>query len=289
VQKSLAFVALAAAVSVTSAAAAPVAPAPISALAASNGSIAYASMWTPRVCEHAYLLRPPRVFPAGQCPQVSTGRGIASVSVAGTRVVWLAFAGGNIREWSLLTATATRPKPRLLRFSARDVDLPSPIVLGSGGSVIPYVLGRSVVALRTDGSRAFAWTAPVTVRALAASGSSVAAVLQGGRAVVLSAGRVVRTAQFDGEADAVALAGSTLVLQRGRVLDLRVGNTSRTWTLPSHALLQDASPAAAIYAATGRIHRVTFSSGADTVVARGSLAQLDGGRLVVASGNRLLI
>ena len=36
------------------------------------------------------------------CEQTSTGNAIAAVSVAGKRVLWVHFAGGNIREWSLV-------------------------------------------------------------------------------------------------------------------------------------------------------------------------------------------
>ena len=261
------------------------APAPVTAVSANGGSLAYATAWTKRACERVWLRG--KAFPTGQCPEVSTGRGVASVAVAGTRVIWLSYVGGNIREWSLLTSTTTRPKPRLLRFVARDVDLPSPIVLGAAGGVIPYAVGRSVVALNAKGSRAFAWTAPSNVRALAASGSSVAVAVDGGKAYVVRGGAVVRAIAVDGEIDAVALAGSTLVLQRGRVLDLRVGSTSRTWTLPASAKLQDASATQAIYVAGGKVHALRFADGTHTVVATGTLAQLDGGRTFVVSGNRI--
>jgi hypothetical protein len=209
------------------------------------------------------------------------------VSVTGNRVVWLDYAGGNLRDWLLYTATTTRPKPRLLRFAERAVELPSPIVLGSAGAVIPYALGRTVIALNPNGSRAFAWTAPAPVRALAASADSVAVVVNGGKAFVLRSGNVTRSVAFDGEADTVALAGSTLVLQRGRVLDVRVGDTSRTWTLPARAQLQDANTTEALYAAAGKIHALRFADGKDTTVAAGTLAQLDGTRIVVASGSRI--
>jgi hypothetical protein len=261
------------------------APAPVTALSANGGALAYATAWTKRACERVWFHG--KAFPTGQCPAVSTGRGVAGVAVAGSRVVWLAYAGGNIREWSLLTATTTRPQPRLLRFVARDVDLPSPIVLGSSGGVVPYAVGRSVVALNPKGSRAFAWTAPADVRALASSGPSVAVVVDGGKAYVVRGGAIVRTVAFDGEADAVALAGSTLVLQRGRILDLRVSSTSRTWTLPASARLQDASATEALYVAGGKVHALRFADGSDSVVAGGTLAQLDAGRTVVASGSRI--
>ena len=42
------------------------------------------------------------------CDEGSTGTGIAAVSIAGSRVLWLHYTGGNIREWRLFTATTTR-------------------------------------------------------------------------------------------------------------------------------------------------------------------------------------
>jgi hypothetical protein len=71
------------------------------------------------------------------------------------------------------------------------------------------------------------------------------------------------------------------------VLDLRVGDTCRTFPLPANARLQDASATEALYAAGGSIHAVRFADGRDTVVATGTLAQLAGARTIVASGTRI--
>src|SRR5207248_2823807 len=100
------------------------------------------------------------------------------------------YVGGNIREWSLLTATATRPQPRLLRFVARDVELGAPILLGrASASLLPYIVGRVVVALRPDGARAFSWTSRSPLVALSARGSVVVAGRADGRVILLSGGR----------------------------------------------------------------------------------------------------
>jgi hypothetical protein len=75
--------------------------------------------------------------------------GRAAVSIAGSRVLWLHYTGGNIREWSLFTATASAPSPLRLRSVARDVDAAAPIVLGEGdsraGALLPYAVDRRVV------------------------------------------------------------------------------------------------------------------------------------------------
>ena len=66
-----------------------------------------------------------------QClEQASTGQGVWDVAVATNRLLWLTYAGGNIREWALWTAMTTRKSPWQVRFVARDVDDPPPIVIG---------------------------------------------------------------------------------------------------------------------------------------------------------------
>jgi hypothetical protein len=60
----------------------------------------------------------------------STGSGVTDIAVAGNRALWLEYAGGNLRDWVLQTATTTRPTERQLEFREVDVDAPPPIVLG---------------------------------------------------------------------------------------------------------------------------------------------------------------
>jgi hypothetical protein len=65
------------------------------------------------------------------------------------------------------------PEARLLRFVSRDVDAPSPIVLGAGdssrfGSLLPYAVDRTVYTVGANGRAGLLWEAPATVVALAA-------------------------------------------------------------------------------------------------------------------------
>ncbi|HEU0247114.1 MAG TPA: hypothetical protein VFR38_08525 [Gaiellaceae bacterium] len=120
----------------------------------------------------------------------STGQGVWDVAVATRRVLWLTFAGGNFREWSLWTATTTRPKPRQLRFVARDVDGAPPIALGPGTAEgMPYAVDRRVVYLADSGKAIFTTTVAAPVRAIAAgqgpNGVRVAALLSSGVVVGL--------------------------------------------------------------------------------------------------------
>jgi hypothetical protein len=111
---------------------------PITDLALTHASIAFVVGRTARDCDHVELWNPDskgtwrfgRPRPCGE--ETSTGSGIWDVAVASGRALWLEYTGGNIREWSLKTATTSRKSPRLLRFVARDVDARPPFVLGPG-------------------------------------------------------------------------------------------------------------------------------------------------------------
>src|SRR3954470_9734225 len=91
----------------------------------------------------------------------STGSGVTDIAVAGNRVLWLAYAGGNFREWTLYTATTTRPAERKLEVPPGEVDLPSPIRVGVASQrMLPYSIGSAVKVLTANGSRAYTWQAP---------------------------------------------------------------------------------------------------------------------------------
>ena len=104
-------------------------PARVTALELDSSFIAYAVGRSAHDCNRVFVwnLASRGVTKLGRktnCEQTSTGNSIAAVSVAGKRVLWVHYAGGNIREWSLWTATTTKPSPLRLRFVSRDVDAP---------------------------------------------------------------------------------------------------------------------------------------------------------------------
>lgn len=276
------------------------APAPVTALAFDASRIAYASGRTARDCNriHVWNLSTRGVtrFPRPtSCVRTSTGSGISGLSVAGTRVLWAHFIGGNTREWTLWTATTTRTKPRRLRFVARDVDAPPPIVVGDGdssraGDMLPYAVDDEVIALRVNGARRFAWTAPARVVALSAFGGELAVASAGGVVTILDAsGTVLSTETFASEVQAVRLTGSALLVQRGRTLELR-GGATRTWALPARARLADAQGNRAWYVAGGQIVELRLdTANRRRQVGLGSQAQAEGSRLATANGRRVLL
>ena len=272
------------------------APGVVEALAFDGGRIAYASgpgagdcdrvrIWSPRTRS---IVRLGRTTP---CVETSTGTGIAAIAIAGRRVLWLHYTGGNIREWALFTATETARAPRRLRFVSRDVDAPAPIVVGDGdtsrqGDVLPYAVDRQVIALRSDGSRRFAWTAPARVVALSALAGEVAVALEGGKVTVLDlAGRIVAQQSYAGEITAVRLTGTGIVVQRGRTLEFRGASTASTATLPAGARLVDAAGATdAVYVLRNAVYVRRIASARDVLIGHGALAQVEGLWLATASG-----
>jgi hypothetical protein len=282
---------------VASAAAAFATPGPVQALALDTPFLAYATGRAAGDCDRVRIRnlstgRTVRLGRPTSCEQTSTGTGIAALSIAGNRALWLHFTGGNIREWSLFTATTTAPRPRRLRFVARDVDAAAPIVLGEGdtsrfGDLLPYAVDRQVIVLRPNGSRAFAWTAPGRVTAVGSNAGAVAAAVEDGRVFVLEDGRVESSFAGSPAATAVFVTGTGVAVQRGRTVELRTGSSTRRWTIPSGARLRDAEGFRAVYLAGRRVTSLDLASGRTRDLGPATDVQLEDSRLAVASGRTI--
>ena len=275
------------------------APARVTALAFEGGRVAYATGFSAHDCNRVYVwnLATRGVSKLGRethCEQTSTGNAVESVSVAGARVLWVHYAGGNLRDWSLWTATTTKPSPRRLAFVTRDVDEPAPIVIGPGdgskaGDLLPYAVDRKVVALRANGARRFDWTAPGRVTSLAAAGGRLAVASAGGVVTVLdSTGRVQQTETFAAEVSTVRLAGDGLLAQIGRRLVLRSG-TERSWLLAAGSRLEDANAGDAFYVTGSQARRLRLPSGEQRLLGLGSAIRVDAARFALTSGRRVLV
>lgn len=270
------------------------APAPVRTLELDGTRLAYSTGRSARDCNRVYVwdLATRGVTKLGRkthCEQTSTGNEIAAVSIAGRRVLWVHYAGGNFREWSLWTATTTRPSPVRLRFVSREADAPAPIVIGEGddsrlGSLLPYAVDRTVVALRADGSRAYTWTAPARVVGLSARGGELAVATVGGTVTVLGErGRVLSAETFSAEVQEVRLTGNAVIVQRGRWLEL-AGDRSASIAIPAGTRLADADGDQALLVGGGRVRTIDLLTRKTRIVASGSLARLEGARLAIASG-----
>ncbi len=277
------------------------APAPVSGLALDAGRVAYASGRSGRDCNRVQVwnlaTRGVTRFPRPtSCVETSTGSGIAGLAVAGNRVLWVHYIGGNFREWTLWTATTTKPKPLRLRAVTREVDDPAPLVVGDGdsdrlGDMLPYAFDREVVALRTSGARRFAWTAPDRVNALSARDGELAVASAGGVVTVLDAGgNVLRAETYASDVQAVELTGTALLVQRGRTLELRGSGATRMWLLPARARLEDAQGNRAYYVAGGQIRELRLDAvNRQRQLGLGQHVQVEGERLALSSGRRVLL
>jgi hypothetical protein len=221
----------------------------------------------------------------------STGSGVTDITVAGNRVLWLAYAGGNTREWTLFTATTTSPAERELEFEAVDVDAPPPIVLGVGSEqVLPYSIGSTVKVLRANGARAYTWHAPGPVTNTTAYQGQVAAFVKGGVCYVLNpSGVVARTYTFPaGAVQEFALAGVGLVVQlpHGKV-EIHRGASVRKVQLPPAARMLDYQEGFVLYKVGAQIRAKRVAGGRDALVRHGTYAALEHNGLSYAAGKKV--
>jgi len=204
----------------------------------------------------------------------STGTGIEAVSTSGTRVFWLSFAGGNIREWDLSTATPTRRTPRQIAGASSDPDTAgSPIVLGVGTREgVPYAVGATVTYVSDTGARLFRTTLDSRVRLLAGgsgpAGGRVVAALEDGRVVVLSRSGEIVSDEVYAPADvvAVALVASGTVVQAGREVIVGPPGSAARVTLPPTALVLDVHQGQLVYAIGPKVRARSISTGAEKLV-----------------------
>lgn len=277
------------------------APAPVLAVAFDGARIAYATGRSAGDCNRVYVwnLTTRGVSKLGRkthCEQTSTGNAIAAVSIAGTRVLWVHYAGGNFRDWSLWTATTTKPSPTRLRLVTREADAPAPIVIGPGdgaqpgSSLLPYAVDRTVIALRTNGSRAFSWTAPARVVSIAARGGELAVATGGGVVTVLDAGgHVLRTESYPSEIAVVRITDSGVLVQRGRTLELRGAGAPRTKLLPGRARLEDALGTQAFYVTGGQIRQISMTGSLHRQLGLGSHVAAEGSSTALSSVRRVTL
>jgi hypothetical protein len=275
------------------------ATAPVTGMSADGSMNAFTVAAKPRDCYHVDLWNRSarsvvRLGRAAHCgPVTSTGSGLVGPGLAGNRALWITYTGGNIREWSLWTATGSATTPRRLQFVARDVERAGPFVLGEGdssaGFVLPLGIDRQLVSVRRDGTRVVWGTAAARLVAVTAQRGQIAAALETGPVEIFSApGKIARTEAFSKPVDAIRLAGGgALVAQQGRLLSLRAPGVSPTWMLAAGSKLADADGTLAVLVRRNEIHLFSLATGKDvrfrtTRVA--PVAQLEPAGLVYAAG-----
>jgi hypothetical protein len=268
----------------------------VTGLAADGDEAAFAAARTSADCDRAFVWErlTRQVFQLGKkqhCDAVSTGRGVAGIAVTAGRALWLTYAGGNIREWRLWTATTSRTTPRQLQFVPRDVTTPQPIFVGAaGGGLLPFSVDSTVSALRANGTTAFTWTAPARVVALAAKAGLVAVAQEGSRVTVLDTkGNIVSVDLYASEISAVALTGKGMLVQRGAVLELRRDADAHEFPITAGAHLDDADARWAVWSDGKLVHVMRLADGVQTAAFAGSWGAIAGNRVYVANGRTVTV
>lgn len=252
-------------------------------VALNHASLAFAVARTKKDCDHVELWDTDtkglwRFGKPGPCTNLgSTGNGISAIGTSGNRVLWVRYAGGNLRDWQLMSATTTQRTPKQLRFVEQDVDLPSPFQIGdaTGSAGIPYSAGKEVVLLGTNGVAAFKATQPSRVLAVTGGkgpgGAVVAALLETGEVVLLGGdGSVVQTIPFPpGAVKAMSLAPAGLVAQVPGAVQIRNGAKTTTVNLPAGAVLRDYAEGRILYTKSGEAHAFRISDSHDTLLLKG--------------------
>lgn len=231
-----------------------------------------------------------RVAPGVDCTiETSTGVGIAAVSAAADRVVWLAYAGGNTREWSLFTATPSARRPLRLRFSARSVDGPPPIVLGPGTAEgIPYGVNRELVYLANDGTRLFRVVTAEPVRLVASgrgpNGIRVVAYTSAGSIVALTASGVAGADDIvvKEPVRSLRLFRAGIAYQVGDLVHIARAGGETLVDLPVGATMVDAAGAHILYQRAGGLGAVSVADGRTEMIVDGTRAQPAAGQLDAA-------
>ncbi len=257
--------------------------APITAIALTHASIAFAVGATKTDCDHVELWNPDthgayrfgRRKPCGDLPLLY---GIGPIGVASNRVVWVSFAGGNLTDWQLWTATTTRQTPRRLAFVERDTMDAPPIVVGDGTSnAIPYAKQTEITLLGDNGEPVFRTHAASEVRQITAGdgpyGWRVAALLATGEVSVLDGGgSFVKTYPFPpGAVRWIRLAPGGLVVQvPGAKVEIHRGATTRVVQLKPNAIALDYAEGRILYRVGQTFWLRYVSSGVDTELLQGS-------------------
>jgi hypothetical protein len=213
----------------------------------------------------------------------STGVGLTSVAVAGTRALWITYGGGNTREWLLWTGTTTTA-PKRLRLVRQDADSsdPPPIVLGPGTTRgLAYAVGSRIVYLGANGTRIFRTTVASPVRALAAGpgpkGLEVAALLADGWVIGFDGAGREYTAEPHppGAVTAVRVAGSGVAVQVGNEIEItppRSHDTTRV-RLPAAATMLDVAQHRVLYSLEGDLWTARIGTGARARLVDGTRAK----------------
>lgn len=239
---------------------------------ASKSDCAHVDLWHTTGDKGKWRFGKPTNEPCSEGP--STGSGVLAVAMSAQRGLWVQYAGGNLRDYQLFTASKTKTQPKQIAFAERDVDAPAAIVVGKGtqGSV-PYAVDTKVTLLGDNGAAVFKWTAPSPVRLITSgygpNGAQVALFLASGEVDLLSnKGSLVGTYTYQpGQVTAMSLAPDGLVSQvSGTSVEIRKGTQTTTVAIPPGAKMFDYGQGRIYYSLAGAIHALKIGGSVDSVL-----------------------
>jgi hypothetical protein len=203
--------------------------------------------------------------------------GIRGPAVLGNRVVWATNIGGNLRDWTVWTATTTSPAPKALAtVSSVDASDPDPALVGAAGAgIVAYAVGTAVTGLRANGSTAWKWTAPAAVTQMASGdalgqGSELTYVITAdGAATTLDATGVVKASGKSAGLVSFCISQGQVIGVKGGAL-LLAGQNPTSFPLPVNARLVGCIPGIAVYRVGGTVRGIRLATGKDAVLLKGT-------------------
>lgn len=252
--------------------------APILGVAASGTFVAAALDQGKTECFHAELWNAAssKATHLGKKVACQAPGGIRGPSVIANRAVWATNVGGNLRDWTVWTATTTSPVPKALAtVQGADASGADPVTLGrAGAGIVTYAVGTKITALRANGSTAWVQNAPAPVRVLASGdtpgkpGVTIAINADQSALVVDAAGNIVT----NGGATAVI----DECLQKGGIVGQTVGAIFNTGTnpptqfpVPKTAKLLDCAAGIVIYRVGSTIKGIRLATGKTATLVTG--------------------
>lgn len=194
--------------------------------------------------------------------------GIRGPSVVGNRALWATNVGGNLRDWTVWTATTTSPVPKaLVAVQGIDASGPDPVVIGRpGAGIVTYAVGLWITALRANGSTAWTQTAPATVRVLASgdtpgeTGITIALGTDGSALVIDASGNILTKGSGTTVTDECLQKAGVVGQAPGFIVN--TGTTPATmFPVPKQAELLDCAGGIVIYRVGSTIKGIRLASG----------------------------
>jgi hypothetical protein len=194
--------------------------------------------------------------------------GIRGPSVIANRAVWATNVGGNLRDWTVWTATTTAPVPKALAtVQGADASGPDPVTIGrSGAGIVAYAVGTKITALRANGSTAWVQTAQAPVRLLATGdtpgkpGVTLAISRDDSVIVVDAAGNIITKGTGAGVTDECLLGEGVVGQTDGFIINTST-NPPTKFPVPKQAKLLDCAAGIVIYRVGSSIRGIRLATG----------------------------